>query len=238
MRTLFGKMITGNLSIVARAEDMLISIVVYQIMYPNYVVADTRNYLFNLLVNRMPNKFYTNISIVIIAVLLLSGCSKEGHVDFDIKDQHLEQHPAGSWLAAFDIDYSQGPLSIKKQILEKLHKQGKLIDKYRREENANVISSFIWNYKDSTIKEEYYKGGIWGGPKIIPYQEYYAGELAVWITIEFKEGVPYSKVIPNHYKQINATRKYEHTATIKFPKDNARLFLFGYGSICNRISLF
>lgn len=207
-------------------------------MYPNYVVVDTHNGLFNLLMTLMPKKSYTNLLIVIIAILLFSGCSKEGHIDFEVSDQHLDQHPAGSWLATFDVDYSQGPRSIKKQILEKLHNKGKLIDKYRREENANVITTFIWNYKGNTIKEEYYRGGIWGGPKIIPYQEYYAGELAVWITIEFKEGFPYSKVIPNHYKQINVKRKYEHTATIKFPKDNARLFLFGYGSICNRISLF
>ena len=186
----------------------------------------------------MPKKSYISLSIILIAILLFSGCSKEGHIDFEVSDQHLEHHPAGRWLATFNVDYSQGPRSIKKQILEKLHNQGKLIDKYRREENANVITTFVWNHKGNTIKEEYYKGGIWGGPKIIPYQEYYAGELAVWITIEFKEGVPYSKVIPSHYEQINAKRKYEHTATIKSPKDNARLFLFGYGSICNHISLF
>ncbi|RJQ48995.1 MAG: hypothetical protein C4528_01520 [Gammaproteobacteria bacterium] len=186
----------------------------------------------------MEQKHCKNLLITICAVLLLAGCSKEGHIDFNVIDKHLEQHAAGSWTAAFNIDYSQGPQSIKKQIIEKLHNHGDLIDKYRREENANVITTFIWDYKGKTIKEEYYKGGIWAGPKIIPYQEYYAGELDVWITIEFKEGVPYSEVIPNHHKQINAGRKYEHTATIKFPKDNARLFLFGYGSICNRISLF
>jgi len=181
---------------------------------------------------------HSNLSIIICVMLLFGGCSKEGHIDFEVADQHIEQHPAGSWIVAFNVDYSRGSCSIKKQILEKLYNQGKIIDKYRREENGNVITTFLWDYQGNTIKEEYYKGGIWGGPKIIPYQEYYAGELAVWITVDFKEGIPYSKLIPNHYKQINANRKYEHSVTIKFPKDNARLFLFGYGSICNQISLF
>ena len=219
-------------------EVMPISIAVYQLMYPCYGVADSHSNLFSLVVTQLTQKYYINISIIICAVLLLSACSKDGHIDFDVADQHLEQHPAGSWIKAFNVDYSQGPRSIKKQILEKLHNQGRLIGKYRREENTNVITTFLWDYQGNNVKEEYYEGGIWSGPKIIPYQEYYAGELAVWITIEFKEGVPYSEVIPKHYKQITAKRKYEHTATIKLPKDNARLFLFGYGSICNRISLF
>jgi len=46
MRTLFGKRIIENSNIVALAEDMLISIAVYQILYPYYVVADTHNGLF------------------------------------------------------------------------------------------------------------------------------------------------------------------------------------------------
>ena len=186
----------------------------------------------------MIQKHSNKLFIIIFALLFLGGCSNDGHIDFEVVNQHLEQNPAGSWIAAFNVDYEQGPRSIKKQILENLHNRGNLIDKYQREDNGNLITTYLWSYQGSTIKEESYEGGIWRGPKIIPYQEYYAGELSVWITIEFKEGIPYSKVMPNHYKQSNVKRKYEHTATIKFTKDNAKLFLFGYGSICNRISLF
>jgi hypothetical protein len=178
------------------------------------------------------------IAITLFVIFILAGCSKEGHIEFDAQNSRLEELPAGKWLTTFDISYSPGADEPKKQILFKLRQEGQLHDEYKREENGNLVTTRVWNYKGHTIKEQYYQGGIWKGPIIIPYQEYYQGELSVWISIEYPKGIPYSKLLPNHHKKINPSRKYEHTAPLTSKKDHARLFLFGYGSLCQRISLF
>ena len=175
--------------------------------------------------------------ILFLLVVGLTACSKNGHIDIDLADVHLEQIPAGQWLSIFDLSYAPGAEDIKKQIVSKLRTSGRLLDEYQHEENGNVVLTRVWTYSGYTIKEQYYQGGIWRGPKIIPYQEYYQGELAVWITVEFKQGIPYSELLPQYQQKINPNRKYEHTATIKSSKDRARLFLFGYGTLCQRISL-
>jgi len=179
-----------------------------------------------------------NLAIVVALLLALAACSKEGHIDIEVPDLRLDQLPAGEWLTAFEISHKPGADDPKRQILRKLREEGKLKDEFKREENENMVTARVWSYKGYTIKEQYYQGGIWQGPKIIPYQEYYQGELLVWITVEYQDGVPYSKLLPEHYQSINPNRKYEHTATITSKKDRARLFLFGYGSLCQRVSLF
>lgn len=178
------------------------------------------------------------ITILICFIFILAGCSKDGHIEFDSQNSRLEELPAGNWLATFQINYSSDSDEPKKQILHKLQKEGTLLNEYKSEENGNLVTTRLWNYKEYTIKEQYYQGGIWEGPIIIPYQEYYQGELSVWITIEFPKGIPYSKLLPNHYKEINPNRKYEHTATITSKKYRERLFLFGYSTHCQRISIF
>jgi hypothetical protein len=175
---------------------------------------------------------------IIVLLLWVSACSKEG-IDIDLPDTHLEQTPSGFWLSIFDLDYGPKSECIKKQILDKLRKNGVLLDEYQHKEGANKVKTYVWDYAGYTIKEQYYKGGIWEGPKIIPYQEYHRAGWTVWITVEFETGIPYSKLLPDHYMKINLNRKYEHTATIESAKDQGRrLFLFGYGSLCQRISLF
>jgi|TARA_B100002003_G_scaffold71090_1_gene66306 hypothetical protein len=181
---------------------------------------------------------FRKLTIYLALFLLLAGCSKEGHIDIEVESRHLDELPAGKWIAAFEIKYAPFAEELKKQILQKLRQEGEIKDEYRYEENGNVVTTSLWRYRGYTIKEQYYQGGIWRGPKIIPYQEYYQGELAVWFTVEYQEGVPYSELLPKHYKLISPNRKYEHTATIKSKQDKARLFLFGNGSRCQRISLF
>lgn len=183
-------------------------------------------------------KSYNNLFLTLFILLITTGCTDNSTHGIEATEQIIEQNPAGKWIASFSVNYNQSPRDTKKQIVEKLHKHGKLIDKYRHEDNGNIITTFIWNYEGNTIKKEYYRGGIWRGPKITPRHEYYHGEIPVWVTIVFKNGIPYSEVLPNHYKKINKNSEYEHRATIRFPKDNARLFLFGNGTLCNRISLF
>jgi hypothetical protein len=127
---------------------------------------------------------------------------------------------------------------MKKQIAEELRAKGTLVEKYTHQENANNVITMVWKYWGKTILEKDFRGGIWEGPKIIPYQEYYQGELAVWLTIDLGEGVPYAELLPSHHHAIRENRELEHAATIKSSADNARLFLFGHGTKCQRISLF
>jgi hypothetical protein len=178
--------------------------------------------------------------ILELAVLLLglASCSKERHVDIEVSERHLDQLPSGEWLAAFEISWKPDSEDPKRQILQKLRGEGTLRNEFRQEINGNDVITRVWNYRGHVIKEQYFQGGIWRGPEVIAYQEYYQGELPVWITIEFPEGIPYSKLLPDQYKYINASRKHEHTATINCKGDRARLFLFGFGSLCQRISFF
>lgn len=186
------------------------------------------------------------IVMVLTFFLLVTGCSNKGGPSIELKNKHLEEVPAGNWLKMFNLDYNSGK-EIKIQITEKLRNEGILFDRYigRTDEGRdNGVLTSIWNFKGYTIQEEYYgeceeirsykregktyrewkvRGGEGGG---------------VWITIIFKEPKPYSELLPDHYKDIEEFR-IEHTATIESKKDRGRrLFLFGYGKYCNRISLF
>ena len=190
------------------------------------------------ILKRIP-KFHLLILFTLPFIFL--SCSKEGHVVIKLTNQHLENTPAGSWLSLFNIDYSPNADRIKNQVIDRLNVEGLLIDKHVHDDGANEVSVSLWNFKGKRFREEYYVGGIWEGPKIIPFQEYYNGGREGWITIEFENGIPYKELLPNDYKKIiqRSNREYEHTATIESTIDQGRrLFLFGYGSICNRISLF
>lgn len=183
---------------------------------------------------------YAAIPATLLLVLLsIRGYLKDGHVFIKLPQTHLEETAAGFWLSVFDIDYSPGAERMKKQVMDKLKSNGVLLDQYVREDGANLVYTRIWQYKGKKIKEEIYKGGIWNGPKIIPFQEYHSGGWSSWITIEFENGIPYSTLLPYDYININPKRRYEHTATIESTIDQERrLFLFGYGDRCKRISLF
>jgi len=182
---------------------------------------------------------YTALPVFLVIILLsIRSYLGDGHVFIELPETHLEETKAGFWLSEFDIDYSPGAQRMKKQVMDKLKSDGALLDQYVREDGANSVYTRIWKYKSQTIKEEIYKGGIWNGPKIIPFQEY-SGGWTSWITIEFENGIPYSKLLPDEYININPKRRYEHTATIESTIDQGRrLFLFGYGDRCKRISLF
>ena len=178
-------------------------------------------------------------AILFVIILSIASCSKDGHVFVKLPETHLEETAAGFWLSVFEIDYSPGAERLKRQVMDKLRSEGTLLEEYVHQDGANNVNTRVWKYRDKKIKEEYYKGGIWEGPEVVPFQEYYNGGWNSWITIEFNDGILYSKLLPNHYKMINPNRKYEHTATIESAIDQKRrLFLFGYGTRCQRISLF
>lgn len=181
----------------------------------------------------------TSIVILLVMVFSMGSCSKDGHIFIKLSEKHLEETPAGFWLSMFQIDYSPGTERMKKQVMDKLKSDGILLEEYAREDGANKVFTRIWKYKGTSFKEEIYKGGIWNGPQIVPFQEYHYEGWSSWITIEFENGTPYSKLLPDNYVNINPKRRYEHTATIESKIDQGRrLFLFGYGDWCQRISLF
>ena len=178
-------------------------------------------------------------SLLLVLSVNIIACSKDGHIVIKLTDKHLEETPAGFWLAMFELDYSTGGERMKKQVMDKLKLDGTLLDEYVHENGSNTVYTRNWKYRGEQLKEEIYKGGIWKGPKVVPFQEYHRAGWSSWITIEFEKGIPYSKLLPEHYTNINPKREYEHTATIESVIDQGRrLFLFGYGSNCKRISLF
>lgn len=186
---------------------------------------------------------YTALPVFIVLILLsIRSYLGDGHIFIELQETHLEETKAGFWLSEFDIDYSPSAERMKKQVMDKLKSDGLLLDQYVHKgglKGACTVYTRIWQYKGKNIKEEIYKGGIWNGPKIIPFQEYSSGGWSSWITIEFENGMPYSKLLPDEYRNINSKRRYEHTATIESTIDQGRrLFLFGYGDTCKRISLF
>jgi hypothetical protein len=186
-------------------------------------------------------KYFTQCFIIFFLSFCFNACSKNigKHIVIDLEEKHLKDTPSGSWLDIFDIDYLFISKRLKKQISDILIEEGELIDEYVWEDNENVVKSYIYQYKNYEILLEYYDGGIWTGPKVIPFQEYYNGGWNSWITINFKKGIPYAELLPNHYKDLSPNRKYEHSVTIESKIDQERrLFLFGYGSTCKRISLF
>lgn len=147
----------------------------------------------------------------------------------------------GSWLGVFDLDYSEDAGHLKLQVIDKLRAEADLIDEYVYEEEGNKVGARTWELQGMRIKEEYYRGGDWEGPKVLPEQRYYNGGPAenLWITIEFERGIPYSKLIPDHHQLLQPVREIEHTVTVESSQDQGRrLFLFGYGELCRRISLF
>lgn len=180
--------------------------------------------------------------ILFVIVLMSSACSKQTpHIVIQLKQGQLENLPMGSWLAFFHFDYSEGAKDLKLQVVEQLQIYGKLVDEYVYEDEDNKVGARVWDYQGARIKAEYYRGGVWEGPKVIPAQEYYAGGPAenLWITIEFEKGIPYSTLLPNQDHMLDPVREYEHAVTVEsLSGQRRRLFLFGYGPLCRRISLF
>jgi len=165
------------------------------------------------------------------------SCSRSGaaHAEIELGALHLKDVPAGQWLNLFLVDYGPGAPGLKRQVVDKLHRSGVLVDEYAHAENGNEIHTRVWSYEDYSFLEQDFRGGIWEGPEVSASQQYYQGELAIWITIEFPRGVQYSTLLP--HTSLPARRDKEHAATVLSETDHARLFLFGYGHTCKRISL-
>tara|TARA_B100000767_G_C19514207_1_gene429693 strand:+ start:110 stop:673 length:564 start_codon:yes stop_codon:yes gene_type:complete len=182
-----------------------------------------------------------NILVYLFLLFWFNACSTKNngdHIVLKLDNQHLKDTPAGFWLNDFDIDYSINSERFKKQVSDIIVNEGELIDGYFSQDNFNEVETLIYQYKDYQILIEQYKDGIWKGPKVIPFQEYHNGGLSSWITIKLKSNIPYAELIPNKYKDLNPNREYEHSVTIESQIDQERrLFLFGSGLYCERITL-
>jgi len=172
-----------------------------------------------------------------IATLLAACAGTKEHREIDVGNLHLEDYPAGQWLKLFDLDYSEAAPNFKKQLRSRLEKSGVLVQEMDGSENGNSVHSRVWSFKGKRILEQYYRGGIWEGPEVFPPQEYYQGELLLWITIDLGNGVPASELIPNVQPPPEPWRR-QHFATVLSKTDEARLFLFGTQGRCTRVSLF
>ncbi|MCB1661242.1 MAG: hypothetical protein H6995_10140 [Pseudomonadales bacterium] len=182
------------------------------------------------------------VLLILSISLLSSACSKQTpHLVIKLKQGQLQNLPMGSWLTFFDFDYSEGAEDLKLQAVAKLQAHAALVDEYVYEDEDNKVGARVWDFQGIRIKEEYYQGGVWEGPKVMPAQEYYVGGAAenLWITIEFEKGIAYSELLPDQYQMLDPVRTYEHAVTVESSADqHRRLFLFGYGPLCRRISLF
>lgn len=180
--------------------------------------------------------------LLAFALLLSAGCAEQTpHLVINLKQGRLQDLPMGSWLQFFDFDYSPQAEDLKLQAVARLQERATLQDEYVFEAEDNKVGVRVWDYQGMRIKEEYYRGAEWEGPEVLPAQQYYLGGPAenLWITIEFERGIPYAELIPDQSKRLEPVRAQEHAVTVTSMQDQKRrLFLFGYGDLCRRISLF
>ena len=130
-----------------------------------------------------PIKLVSQFFIIFTLAFCIISCSKDKHIFIKLDNTHLKDTPPGFWLNIFELNYSQDAIRLKKQIMNKLRSEGELLDEYNYNDGPNVVKTFLWKYCGLNIKEQYYNGGIWEGPKVIPFQEYSNGGWNTWFTI-------------------------------------------------------
>lgn len=170
------------------------------------------------------------VNSILLAVLLVSvySCSdKNSGIDIRLSEnQRIEDMAAGWWIKDLDLENGKQSKYITVQMHYRLIQQARLINRYNNDRNGLVA---IWEYYGKTnpviIKEEIYEG---------------SDGQTIWMSYEYPSpGVLWSKVIPADYQRLKPNRKYEHAVTIHSTADKgARIFLFGWGDYCTRISIF
>lgn len=167
------------------------------------------------------------ISLVIL-FLSFHGCSdKNPGIDISLQEnEQLEDIAAGWWIKELGLHYGAQSKYITIQIHDYLHEKARLLDKYQADDGALTA---IWEYDGKTtqivIEEKIYQS---------------SDGQNIWMTYEYPSpGTTWSNIIPSDYTRLKPDRKYEHAVTIHSVADGkARLFLFGGGEYCRRISLF
>lgn len=182
-------------------------------------------------------KTFTKLIFIILITSLISCDNKNDHIEINLHKKHLWETKAGFWLKSFKINPSSD-VTIKKQITDILKKDALLIKQDQRVEGVHHITRWIFEYNGIRVINEVYLGGVWNGPEIKAYHEYPNGYSA-WITFELKEPIKYTEILELDSLNIDKVRRRSHTATIVgHLDDQKRLFLFGHGDECEKISLY
>ena len=180
---------------------------------------------------------FIKLLFVTLIITLISCDDENDHIEIDLQKKHLWEIKAGFWLKTFNIDTSSN-ITIKKQITDKLEEEGLLIKQDQRKEGIHRITRWTFKFYGMDVVNEVYQGGVWNGPEIKSYHQYPNG-YTNWITFKLKKPIKYTEILGLDSLDIKKVRSRAHTATIIGNLDDEkRLFLFGYGDECNKISLY
>lgn len=165
---------------------------------------------------------------MVILVLSAQGCSdRNSCIDISLPEsQRIEDTAVGWWIKGLVLHYGNQSKYITTQMHIRLNAEAKLIDKYINDRKGQVT---IWEYYNNNtpiiIKEEVNEG---------------SDGQTIWMSYEYPyPGIIWSKIIPADFQRLKPNRKYEHAVTIDSAADKgARVFLFGWGEYCTRISIF
>jgi hypothetical protein len=171
----------------------------------------------------------SNLFVFFLICWAMVGCSgRNTGINIDLpENQHLEDHPAGWWIKELSLKYDH---NSKERITQRVHNRlvargGIFIDKYSKNKQNFV---FVWEYvglrKVFVVEEHYFYGED-------------SADLSITIPLE-PPGITWESIIPNHCDKLKPNRISELAATIESKADRgARLFLYGWGQYCTRITL-
>jgi hypothetical protein len=165
--------------------------------------------------------------ILIFLFISVFGCSKEDHAFDHInlpENIRLEDTDAGWWIKELNLQYDAQDVPLTTQIHKHLISNATQLDTYQTSVDDLTV---IWEYCGSkciNLVEEIYKSA--------------QGEN-IWISYEYPiPGAPWRDVLPEIYTRIKTDQEYGQVAVIESKADKARLFLFGSGNYCRRMSIF
>ena len=179
------------------------------------------------------------VLLFVVLFFILSSCSRnlENHLEITLNNLHIEDVASGDWINNFKFDRLSSK-NIKTQVYLDIIDRGELVDEFLWEEHGNEVFTRVYELENIEVSLNLYNGGIFNGPNLFPPQQYHSGDN-LWISYEFNEPISYKELIPNNFQKLEEIRKYEHSATItsKLSK-GTRLFLFGFGSFCKKVTLY
>jgi len=188
------------------------------------------------------NSKSTEYLLVCLSTMLgfgILGCSRSGGINIDLPNgTHLADHPSGFWLRDLLRSSSDTTRYITTRVHDVISAIGEPIDKYSTKRKSVTV---VW--KVTHGKKPYYADVYQACSHLIIEETLYDSDergTDLWLTINLDEpGLPWSCLIPDQFMNLKPNRKYENAVAISSRADRgARLFLFGWGKYCKRISLF
>lgn len=131
----------------------------------------------------------------------------------------MEDTEAGKFLKQLNLEYYSG-YSLISILSQKLLADAVLVDSYIEEE---VNYSYRWKIYDITI---------------IEHRTVNEEFTSISFEIPFnKDGIDYYELIGEKANQLKKDREYKCSVVIESKRDKCRLFLCGFGRICEYIIL-